>query len=329
MSRYGYQDNFFNSIPVGTRSLLIANIAVYILFLIEPLGTYIGYYFVLYPVDTYLRAMLGKTSPFIHKISWLWQTTTYMFLHAKTGSFAILHIFFNMFILYQLGRVFEASWGTKTFLKFYFFCGTSAGFFILFTQLIGLGGSGGLTLGASGAIFGLMLAYGLSYPEREVLFIIFPMKIKYFLIGIFIFSFLGLILPGLVPFISHAGHLGGMLAAILFFRLNKNSYHFRPLNQSLNSFFRAIFKSLGLRSLGDGRRSKPTVGFKRLFDFKKEKDVRYMENLDELKMTDREIENKIDELLDKISEEGLRGLSVEEQLFLDRVSSLYRHKFPD
>jgi len=182
--------------------LLIINIAIYFLQTMIPSITY---YFALTP-----DMVIGKL--------YLWQIVTYMFLH---GGF--LHIFLNMYALLLFGAPVEDMWGSKTFLKFYFFTGIGAGFSILvlnyFMQGIGYYIP---TLGASGAIFGLLLAFGLLFPNTELLiFFVLPMKAKYLVVLYGLFEFYSLVSSAGQGNISHIGHLGGLLFGLIYFFILK------------------------------------------------------------------------------------------------------------
>ena len=134
-----------------------------------------------------------------------WQLLTYGFLH---GSFN--HILFNMFGLWMFGRDLERLMGPQRFLTYYITCVIGAGL----VQLMVAGIQGGLypTLGASGGVFGVLLAYGMSYPNRTVLLLFppIPMKAKYFVL---IYGLLELYLgvSGRSPGVANFAHLGGML----------------------------------------------------------------------------------------------------------------------
>ena len=107
----------------------------------------------------------------------LWQPVTYMFLHDPYG---IGHILWNMLILWMFGSPLESFWGPKGFLKFYFICGVGAGAMILVTGLLMESQRAIPTLGASGALFGMMVAFGFLYPNALIyLFGIFPIKGKH------------------------------------------------------------------------------------------------------------------------------------------------------
>ncbi len=165
------------------------------------------------------------------------QLFSYMFLHS-TQSFE--HVFFNMFSLWFLGSVIEQFWGSKRYLTFYLVCGISAGLVqeavwtwdlhhiatLPVNELINLNGTQlikasellnlPITVGASGAVFGILLAYGMLFPNSSLflLFIPVPIKAKYFVIGYAVIElFYGVSATG--SNIAHFAHLGGMLGGLL------------------------------------------------------------------------------------------------------------------
>jgi membrane associated rhomboid family serine protease len=131
----------------------------------------------------------------------IWQPVTYMFLH---GDFS--HLFFNMFALWMFGRGLEQDLGTKRFLVYYFTCGIGAGL----VQLLAMGHMG-ITIGASGAVFGLLLAFGMLHPNATIMLLIppIPMKAKWFVI---IYGLVELLfgVTGSYDSVAHYAHLGGM-----------------------------------------------------------------------------------------------------------------------
>jgi membrane associated rhomboid family serine protease len=153
----------------------------------------------------------------------LWQLATYMFLHAS-----ITHILFNMLALWMFGTELERVWGTRYFLKFYFVTGIGAGLLTVLVSFI----PGVLTaqlrdvivIGASGAIFGLLLAYGLYFPDRPIyMYLVFPIPAKYFV----------MIMGALAFFSGNNGvanvtHLGGLLVGYLYLK----SARLRPLEEA-------------------------------------------------------------------------------------------------
>jgi membrane associated rhomboid family serine protease len=146
----------------------------------------------------------------------LWQPITYMFLHGGFG-----HILFNMLALWMFGVELERMWGTRFFLKYYFICGLGAAAttavlsflpFAFFDHLYTA-----LTVGASGAIYGILLAYGLYFPNRPIyIYFVFPVPAKYFVMimgGIALLSSLG----GSGG-VAHTAHLGGLVAGYLYLK---------------------------------------------------------------------------------------------------------------
>lgn len=134
-----------------------------------------------------------------------WQLLTYGFLHGGLG-----HLFFNMFALYMFGLPIEQAWGTKRFVVFYLVCIVGAGLVQLLTAAV----TGGIypTIGASGGVFGVLLAFGMMYPNQRILLIIppIPIKAKWFVIGYGLLTlFFGV--TGTMSGVAHFAHLGGML----------------------------------------------------------------------------------------------------------------------
>lgn len=136
---------------------------------------------------------------------WPWQLLTYGFLHGGIG-----HLFFNMFALYMFGLPIEQAWGTKRFVIFYLVCIVGAGLVQLLTAAIG--GDIYPTVGASGGVFGLLLAFGMMYPNQRIMLLFppIPMKAKWFVIGYGLLTlYFGV--TGTMSGVAHFAHLGGML----------------------------------------------------------------------------------------------------------------------
>ncbi|HDP80874.1 MAG TPA: rhomboid family intramembrane serine protease [Spirochaetes bacterium] len=166
-----------------------------------------------------LTYYMGLVPALVTQKGYLWQVCTYMFLHDTSG---FAHLFFNMYALLLFGIPIEQTWGSKKFLLYYLFCGVGAGITILVISLF----SGGMgywipTIGASGAVFGLLLAFGMLYPNVEILlFFILPIKAKYLVV---LYGLLELYLElfGGETSISHAGHLGGLVFGLLYFVVSR------------------------------------------------------------------------------------------------------------
>jgi membrane associated rhomboid family serine protease len=187
-----------SAIPNVIFVLLVANGVVFALQQLSPRFLIIN--FALWPAGV-------TRSPFMP-----WQLVTYGFLHSN-----LTHIFFNMFMLWMFGRELERMMGQKRFLTYYFTCVIGAGL----VQLIVAGSQGGLypTLGASGGVFGLLLAYGMAFPNRMIMLMFppIPMKAKYMVI---LFGLMELYLgvSGGAPGVANFAHLGGMLFGFLLLR---------------------------------------------------------------------------------------------------------------
>jgi len=148
----------------------------------------------------------------IHRF-YVWQLATYLFLHG--GWF---HIIFNMFALWMFGSDLESLWGGKKFLYYYFLTGVGAGILDVTLNTLFRPETSSATIGCSGAVYGLLLAYGMLFPERLIyLYMIIPIKAKWFVVIMgaieFVSSFGG---PG--SGVSHFAHLGGMLFGYIYLR---------------------------------------------------------------------------------------------------------------
>jgi len=151
----------------------------------------------------------------LHEL-WVWQVATYMFLHG-----GIFHIVFNMLALWMFGAELERIWGTRYFLKFYFVTGIGAGMLTVLFSLLPFEFAHqvqrSIIIGASGSIYGLLLAYALYFPDRPIyMYFLFPIPAKVFVAimgAIALFSSLGE-----AGGVANATHLGGLLVAYLFLK---------------------------------------------------------------------------------------------------------------
>ena len=154
----------------------------------------------------------------------IWQPGTYMFVH---GDF--FHIFMNMFVLWMFGSEMESIWGRSEFLKYYFTTGIGSG---LIWLLFNLGNPNAVLIGASGAIYGVLLAYGLMFPNRKVLiYFLFPVKVKYFVIFLGGMAFISS-MNSSGSNISHLTHLSGMVIGFIYL---KSSWTWLRLKLFFNS----------------------------------------------------------------------------------------------
>ncbi len=192
--------------PPAVKHLLIINVLVFVAMWTPAIGPYLQQYGMLFPIG----------SGYFH----VWQIVTYMFLHAGFG-----HIFFNLFALWMFGQSIENFWGTRRFTMYYFLTGIGAA---LLHMLIG--GGGAPTLGASGAVYGILLAFGMMFPERQIMLLFppIPMKAKYF---VAIFGVIELVsgISRTSSNVAHFAHLGGMLVGYILIKYwglkNEESYY--------------------------------------------------------------------------------------------------------
>jgi len=232
----------------------------------------------------------------------IWQLITYQFMH---GGF--WHIFFNMFVLWMFGIEIENMWGSKKFLIFYLLCGVAAGIFhLLLSPLFGLPPLD--TIGASGAIFGVMIAFGLFFPDRLIyLYFFIPIKAKYLITALVILEIVLVDSGG--SSIAHLAHLGGALAAFIYIMLDKNSHI--SLKRTLNWNFSLNGKKSPFSNLQNPFKKKESnIEEAKFYEFK-----------DDNKNKDREItQADIDRILDKISKSGYQNLTAEEKKILFEAS---------
>lgn len=181
-------------LPPGVKWLLISNTALWLL-----------YYFAVRSGFSEFFLHFGLVPAMVVKTLAIWQLFTYMFLH---DPFGFGHILFNMLTLWMFGKDLESVWGTRRFLKFYFLCGIGAGVCVVVANYL-FGNPYTRTIGASGAIYGLLMAFGMTYPNTTVLFsFLFPIKAKYFVMIIGAIAFLSSF--GANNGVSNVAHLGGM-----------------------------------------------------------------------------------------------------------------------
>jgi membrane associated rhomboid family serine protease len=188
-----YSPQSFKLLPTGVKHLLIINALFYLTLVVlrhtgnaQWLDLY-DRYLVLYPVGQGFHP---------------WQLLTYQFVHANFD-----HIFFNMFALWMFGYVLENYWGMWRFILYYLLCGIGAGLCCLLM--------GTPTVGASGAVYGILLAFGMMFPnERIYLYFLVPIKAKWFVIIFGAIELIdGIFMSG--DGIAHFAHLGGMLTGLI------------------------------------------------------------------------------------------------------------------
>lgn len=300
-----------NNIPTITKNLLIVNVVVF-------LATYL---FRNMGVD--LNNVLGLhffLAPDFH----IYQLFTYMFAH---GGFS--HIFFNMFALWMFGCIVERTWGPKKFLTYYIVCGVGAGLFqelaqfyfiasehlphftLVQTMKVADASAAGLnlwtTVGASGAVYGILLAFGMLYPEERIF--IFPLpvpiKAKWFVMGYAAIE-LFMAYSSTGDGVAHLAHLGGMVFGFFLIRYWRRHPDIRYSRRSGQQFFDSMRASWERRT---GRKDRGGV-------FTNSANTRHESDWDYNARRKAEQE-RMDEILDKIRRNGYESLTREEkqQLF--------------
>jgi len=200
----------------AVKKIIVANIIVFVL---QKLSVLLGIgiiklYDGQYPLNVpILEYFLGLNPDLITQKFMLWQFGTYMFLHG-----GVFHILINMLMLYMFGNELERLWGTRRFLKYYFITGIGAG---VCSWIVGIHNPA-ITIGASGAIYGLLLAYGITYPNRIVyLNFLFPIKVKWMVLimgAVAFYSSIVSSISGTKTGIAHIAHLGGMLIGYVYLK---------------------------------------------------------------------------------------------------------------
>lgn len=211
-------------LPPGLKWLIVINVAVFLTQWFTE-GTAFSRVF------SYLALVPRDVATHFY----VWQLVTYMFLHGS-----VWHILFNMLALWMFGSEIEQTWGLDRFLRFYFFCGIGAGICIVVLNYI-FGDPRVPTIGASGAIYGVLLVSAMLWPDRIILFsFLIPMKMKYFVMIIGAVAFFNA--RNFNSGVSDIGHLGGMAFGYLYMKLPRittgRSRGFDPLG-SLDQTYRA------------------------------------------------------------------------------------------
>jgi membrane associated rhomboid family serine protease len=186
-------------ISFAVKWLIVANVVVFLASAIFPAVTI--------PLGLTPAAVLGE--------GWIWQPATYMFLHRE-----LFHLLFNMLALWMFGTELERLWGQARFVTFYAVCGVGAALTTIVASLLPFAFAGpifySMTIGASGAIYGLLLAWAMLFPNRPILmFLLFPVPAKVFVVVMGAIS-LWLSVTASGGGVAHVTHLGGLVAGYLY-----------------------------------------------------------------------------------------------------------------
>ncbi len=281
----------FSFFPPVIKALLISNVAIWLLldFLLSqftisgvPIFAIFSQYLALWPLGANFYP---------------WQLLTYMFMH---GGF--WHLFFNMLALWMFGMELENTWGSKKFLAFYLTCGLGAGIANLFVAP--LLGPAGPTVGASGAVFGVLIAFGMLFPDRPIyIYFLLPIKAKYF-VAIYIGLELFYGVTGTTDGIAHFAHLGGAAVGFIYLLAEMNLIPVRKWWAQIQ---------------GGLRRGRP-IG--RKWPGEETRDAKFYDiNTGKPFHDDRDVNQEvIDAILDKISKGGYQSLTEEEKRILNEAS---------
>ncbi len=288
----------FRFFPPVIKALLISNVVVWLLvdFFLAPFtiaGIRVGgpdgiisYYLALWPLGTHFLP---------------WQLFTYMFMH---GGFA--HIFLNMLALWMFGMELENTWGSRKFLIYYLACGLGAGITnMIVAPLIGQAAP---TVGASGAVFGVLAAFGILFPERSIyIYFLLPGRAKYFVAG-YILMELYTGVTATMDGVAHFAHLGGAAVGVVYLMADRGVVPFRRWWHALRGSQEESFP----RS-SRFRRKAEEVYEAKFYDIKTGQ-PRNGAAGEEITQED------IDAILDKISAGGYQSLTDEEKRILFEAS---------
>jgi len=284
----------FSFFPPVIKWLMITNGVVFVLVNFfgsmtldgYPLSLIITKYFALFPLgDGFLP----------------WQLITYQFMHA-----GIMHLLFNMFFgLWMFGMEIEHLWGPRKFLFFYLMCGVVAG--IAQLVLAPIVDHPSIVIGASGAVYGVLVAFGMMFPDRYIyLYFLIPVKVKYFVIVLIV---LGLFSIGQPTDVANLAHLGGALAGYIYLLYDMKRIPGHGLFRKVTWWWNGLFA--------------PTAGGdedaveSKVFDIK---EATTESRPEEKKDEHAEVQKRIDDILDKIGRGGYQSLTDEEKKLLFEAS---------
>lgn len=290
----------FTFFPPVIKNLLIINIGVFFIQMIfdsisfdgVPGWYYLYRYFALNPISGIDRLTGGDFN------FQIWQIITYQFMHAD-----FTHILFNMFMLWMFGMEIESIMGSKKFLFYYLLSGVGAGLFQLLIPPI-IGDAAGYTIGASGAVYGIMVAFAMFFPDRYIfIWFLIPIKAKYLIVILMVFEFMSVTDPSVV---AHLAHIGGALTGLVFLLLDKQ------FNFNFNSAIKKFKKPGSFNS---------STRFRKTADSDTEiEDAKYYDINDNSKKESNVTQEEIDRILDKISQSGYQNLTDREKKILFEAS---------
>lgn len=267
--------SFVHSLTPWVKRLLIANVVVFVLTMVNQ--------------EFFFRWFAFAPS---RVLTQPWGALTYMFLHGD-----LMHLLVNMLVLFFFGPPLESRWGSTEFIKFYLFCGLGG------VALSFLFAPGSWIVGASAAIYGLMLAFAMHWPEAPIyIWGIFPVKAKWLVGFLFVVSLMSAFGGG-GGNIAHFAHLGGIITGFLYL---KSGWRPGEVKRGRRGGIRVRRMASVPRkdSRQEAHRGKPPTA--------------------EWGKAEESMLDEVDRILDKISAEGMTSLTNEERRTLDRVSRRHR-----
>jgi membrane associated rhomboid family serine protease len=255
--QYGRRWGFFSGTTPAVKYLILVNSGIFISELL---------------FRGKLSVLFGLAPAYFWR-GYIWQPVTYMFLHG-----GIFHLLFNMLVLWMFGTTLESQWGPRRFLIFYFICGTGAGLL----NAVVTPSSAVPIVGASGAIYGLLMAFAILFPNQLIyIWGIFPVRAKYFVIGIGLIEFMTAV-SATQSGVAHFAHLGGMLFGLVYMKWDDWR------------------KALSVRQV----------------EKRRDRHLRVVWDRDQEK---QRLQKEIDRLLDKIGRSGVDSLTKEEHELLKKT----------
>lgn len=321
------QNSFFGGFtmfPPVIKLLLLSNTVIYVLFNLILKGFMLGdisfdllvtKYFALNPlVPVLYRDLAGQL---IELSFYPWQLVTYMFLHAD-----FFHILINMLVLWMFGAELENLWGQNRFIFYYFLCGIGAGLCNLF--IAPLFSSVGPTVGASGAIYGILVAFGYLFPNRMIyIYGIIPVKAKFLVVFYMLFEIFAVV-GGADNGIAHFAHLGGGVVGLVYLMIyykgaGENFFSSsNGLKDKFTSFAASNKRTTSTPAYKESAKSNTNVS-----DAKYEQ-IEYTDYKKEIEDKEKVAQDRIDGILDKLSEGGYQNLTPEEKKILFQESKKLR-----
>ncbi len=293
-----YRPSFFGGFsffPPVIKTLLLSNVIVWLL-----LFLFSRYQINDIPVTSIIDRVFAL-NPLGHGFR-IWQLFTYLFMH-----YQFLHIFFNMFALWMFGMELENTWGSRRFFIYYTVCGIGAGVAnLIFAPMFGVAAP---TIGASGAVYGVLIAFGMLFPDRPIFMfpIFFPIRAKYlvaFYIAFEIFAVTG----SQADSIAHVAHLGGAAVGYIMILIDRRRYPFQRL---IDRIVHRPKMKIYTNEYDESRRQ--NVADAKYYDVEEKPDTKAKDD----SFISQE---RIDQILDKISKGGYQNLTEEEKRILFEAS---------